>query len=531
MVPRIGTELAGYRILAVRGRGGMSVVYRAESPRLGMTVALKVLASELADDEAFRERFVSESRLAATLNHPNIITIYDAGEADGSLYLAMRFVPSDLRALLADEGPLDPGRAVAILGQVASALDAAHAEGLIHRDVKPANVLLDSGDDRPEVAYLADFGLTKHVGSRTGLTASGAFLGTIDYIAPEQIQDDPVDGRSDVYSLACVAFQCLTGGPPFPRATEAAVLWAHMQEPPPRASATRPELPSAADAVLAGGLAKAPEDRFQSCGELAAALAASLGGGQTLARTRELTSPGRAPRVPEPDRPPPGSPRRRLGRWVAVMAALLVGGAAGAAVAVLGFERDPTERVVMQTRTVTPPPDELTAFDRELIRTLPVAFRDTCVPIEPIAAGFDATVRCRPGGGVARADFSHARSGDILQAYFRGRVVSAGIELGEGDRLTKVGTCGTAGPSLREWTARGRAGHEETDSFVLELQGYDAVERQRLIGGHFLCHPQGGRYWVEWTDHPSGTYAAATGASSTPLVGWWKAAAGPFAPR
>ena len=162
MVPRIGTEFAGYRIVALLGRGGMSVVYRAENPRLGMTVALKVLAPELADDEAFRERFVSESRLAAALNHPNIITIYDAGEADGALYLAMRFVTAPTSRLPSPRhGPLEPGRAVAILQQVASALDAAHAEGLIHRDVKPANILLDGGDGRTEVAYLADFGLTK----------------------------------------------------------------------------------------------------------------------------------------------------------------------------------------------------------------------------------------------------------------------------------------------------------------------------------------------------------------------------------
>jgi serine/threonine-protein kinase len=534
MVPRIGTEYAGYRILALLGRGGMSVVYRAENPRLGMTVALKVLAPELADDEVFRERFVSESRLAAALNHPNIITIYDAGEADGALFIAMRFVRGDLRAVLVEEGPLEPGRAVGLLEQVASALDAAHAEGLIHRDVKPANILLDSADGRPEVAYLADFGLTKHVGSHTGLTASGAFLGTIDYMAPEQIEDQPLDGRADVYSLGCVAFQCLTGAPPFPRATEAAVLWAHMQEPPPRVSDLRPGLPSGLDAAVARALAKAPEERFQTCGELAAALAASLEGRRTLERTRELTPPAATPGppvAPEPDRPPRARPRRRLGRWLALAAALLAGAAAGAAAAFFAVERDPTERVVTQTQTVSPPADDLTAFDRELLRSIPASFRDSCVSIEPIAPGFDASVRCSPGQGVLRADFSHARSGDILQEYFRGRVVAAGIEVSEGDPLPKVGTCGSAEPSVREWTASGRAGHEETDSFLLELQGYNSVERQRLIGGQVLCHPQRGRYWVEWTDHPTGIYTLATGASSIALVRWWQESAGPLAPR
>jgi serine/threonine-protein kinase len=207
MVPRIGTEFAGYRIVGLLGRGGMSVVYRAENPRLGMTVALKILAPELADDEAFRERFVSESRLAAALNHPNIITIYDAGEADGSLYLAMRYVGGDLRQALEAEGPLEPGRALSILEQIAGALDAAHAEGLIHRDVKPANILLDGGGDRAEIAYLADFGLTKRAGSQSGHTAPGEFLGTIDYMAPEQIEQRQIDGRADLYSLGCVAYQ------------------------------------------------------------------------------------------------------------------------------------------------------------------------------------------------------------------------------------------------------------------------------------------------------------------------------------
>jgi serine/threonine-protein kinase len=196
MVPRIGTEFAGYRIVGLLGRGGMSVVYRAENPRLGMTVALKVLAPELADDEEFRERFVSESRLAAALTHPNIITIYDAGEADGSLYLAMRHVGGDLRKTLEAEGPLAPERALAILEQVAGALDAAHAEGLIHRDVKPANILLDRGDGRAEIAYLADFGLTKRAGSKSGQTAAGEFLGTIGYMAPEQIEGGRSTGGS-----------------------------------------------------------------------------------------------------------------------------------------------------------------------------------------------------------------------------------------------------------------------------------------------------------------------------------------------
>ena len=347
-------------------------------------------------------------------------------------------------------------------------------------------------------------------------------------MAPEQIEDRPLDGRVDVYSLGCVAFQCLTGLPPFSRATEAAVLWAHMQEKPPRVSEARPGLPAGVDAIIVRALAKTPDERFQTCGELAAALAASLEGSQTLERTREHPAPEEAPAADDAAEPP-ATRLRRPRRWLALIAAFLVGAAAAAAVILLGFEREPEERVVTRTQTVAPPPDELTAFDRELLRVVPPSFRESCVPVEPVAAGFDATVRCRPGQGVVRAEYSHARSGDVMQEYFRDRVVTAGVELGDDDRLPKTGTCGSPEPSLREWTARGRTGHEETDSFQLELQGFDAAERQSLIGGHVLCHPQRGRYWIEWTDQATGTYSLATGPSSEGLVGWWKVSAGPLA--
>src|ERR671923_175317 len=246
VAPRIGTEFAGYRIEALLGRGGMSVVYRAENIRLGNKVALKLLSEELADDESFRERFVRESRTAATLNHPNIVTIYDAGDSEGLLYIAMRLVDGDLKAHLRREGPLAPDHALAIAAQVGSALDAAHARSLLHRDVKPANILLEPGEPgAPPIAYLADFGLTKHLESRSGITASGQFVGTIDYMSPEQIEGREVDGRTDIYSLGCVLFECLTGATPFRRETEVAVLWAHMREEPPAVTELRPELPRA----------------------------------------------------------------------------------------------------------------------------------------------------------------------------------------------------------------------------------------------------------------------------------------------
>ena len=222
-----GTTFAGYRIEDLVGRGGMGVVYRATDLSLERPVALKLIAPELAEDERFRSRFLREPRLAASLDHPNVIPIYEAGEHDGQLYLAMRFVEgSDLRTLLDAEGKLAPERALEILAQVAGALDSAHRRALVHRDVKPANVLLD----RDGHVYLTDFGITKQVGGDS--TDTGRVVGTLDYLAPEQIRGDPVDGRTDGYALGCVLYECVPGAPPFRRATEAETMWAHMQEEP-----------------------------------------------------------------------------------------------------------------------------------------------------------------------------------------------------------------------------------------------------------------------------------------------------------
>jgi class 3 adenylate cyclase/tetratricopeptide (TPR) repeat protein/predicted Ser/Thr protein kinase len=285
----IGTELAGYRIESFLGRGGMSVVYLAEDLSLGRPVALKLLAARLAEDERFRERFHRESRLAASLDHPNVIPIYEAGEAGGQLYIAMRYVEGvTLGQLLDREGTLEPGRSLVLLGQVASALDAAHARGLVHRDVKPGNVLV-TGDDH---AYLSDFGLTKRSEGSDSLTDTGGLLGTIDYVAPEQIEGDPVDGRADVYSLTCVLYECLVGEKPFPRDTDLAVLWAHVQDPPPAASPRRSELPVTVDGVLARGLAKDPAERYDSAGELLDATRRALEGVRSSTRTR-LAGPAR----------------------------------------------------------------------------------------------------------------------------------------------------------------------------------------------------------------------------------------------
>jgi predicted Ser/Thr protein kinase len=275
---RVGTEIAGHRVEAVIGRGGMSVVYLAEHLRLGRRVALKILGPELAEDEAFRDRFVRESRIAAGLDHPNIVTVYDAGEADGVLYISMRYVEgTDLERLLRTENRLDPARAISIVSQCAAALDAAHAEGLVHRDVKPGNILL-TRDRRTSAdhAYLADFGVTKRMHTGAGLTRTGQFVGTVDYVSPEQIRNDEVDGRADVYSLGCVLYRCITGDVPFPRDTEVATIYAHLQDPPPSPSERWPALPAAIDAPIIRALAKPRDERFETARLFADAAATAI---------------------------------------------------------------------------------------------------------------------------------------------------------------------------------------------------------------------------------------------------------------
>ncbi|MFJ4951038.1 serine/threonine-protein kinase [Streptomyces sp. NPDC088760] len=271
----IGAEIAGYRVERELGRGGMAVVYCAKDLRLGRTVALKLLAPEYTRNEAFRSRFAQESRVAAAIDHPNIVPVFEAGEADGVLYIAMCFVSGlDLRALLDREGPLPVPAALRIAAQLASALDAAHARDLVHRDVKPGNVLVAKGidSDHPEHVYLTDFGLAKKSLSLTGFTTAGEFVGTLDYVAPERIAGRPVDGRSDQYSLACVVHETLVGAPPFRRADQLELLWAHQYDPPPAVSEERPDIPAGVDEVLHRALAKIPDDRYDTCLEFVAAL-------------------------------------------------------------------------------------------------------------------------------------------------------------------------------------------------------------------------------------------------------------------
>jgi serine/threonine-protein kinase len=287
--PRLGTVIAGYRIEERIGRGGMGVVYRAEHINLQRRAAIKIIAPDLAESEGFRERFSREARIAAALQHPNIVTVYDAGEVDGLLYLAMQYIQGeDLAAILRADGRLRPYRAIDVCRQVASALDAAHAMGLIHRDVKPANVLIEGRN-----AFLTDFGLTKRLdGTHAQLTRIGDVVGTIHYVAPEQIEGRKVSARSDVYSLGCLFYHCLSGQVPFALETDVAVIYAHLSEEPPKLSELRPELPEGLDAVMAKALDKSPDRRFPSCGDMISAARAVIDAAGPLSETIPPRSTG-----------------------------------------------------------------------------------------------------------------------------------------------------------------------------------------------------------------------------------------------
>ncbi|MGI8730967.1 MAG: protein kinase domain-containing protein [Solirubrobacteraceae bacterium] len=266
---RPGDVFVNHRIEGLAGRGGMGVVYRATDLDLDRVVALKVIAPALADEPDFRARFVAESKAAASIEHPNVIPVYYAGDEDGVLYIVMRFVDGpDLRALVRAQGSLDADRAAQIISQVGGALDAAHQHGLVHRDVKPANVLLDADDH----AYLTDFGLTKRAASTGALSRSGGWVGTLGFVAPEQIRGERVDGRTDVYALGCVLVHALTGDAPYLRESDEATLWAHLNAPPPT-----DRVPQTFAGVVARALSKDPADRFPSAGDLGRATLAAAG--------------------------------------------------------------------------------------------------------------------------------------------------------------------------------------------------------------------------------------------------------------
>jgi serine/threonine protein kinase len=434
-IPKIGDEFAGYRLEEMIGHGGMSIVYRARHLTLERSVALKLLAPDLSDDPSFQERFIRESRLAAGLDHPNVIPIYEAGEDDGVFYIAMRYVPgSNLKALLQRNGPLDPAQTISVIGQIASALNAAHEMGLVHRDVKPANVLIveGAGADGSHHVYLSDFGIAKQQASN--VTRTGMFIGTAEYASPEQIEGKELDGRSDVYSLGCVLYQCLTGNPAYEKDSEVALIYAHLLEPPPSTRAVRPELSPAIDDVVAKALAKKPEDRFATARDLAVAVreALSQGSSSVPAAAPEIVAaaaPAVAPPAvaapavaasavaqevtpPPPGPPPPAPPspsdparepapqssgpsrpmsRKRLG----LAAALIAIAVAGAVLAGVQLGRGGKSEATPPTSGATPQTGPVAAVGL-LAALMPTGIAAQCKTEQRPSYGAVQTELCRP---------------------------------------------------------------------------------------------------------------------------------------
>jgi predicted Ser/Thr protein kinase len=351
----LGASVAGYRIEAVAGRGGMGVVYQARQVALDRTVALKLIAPDLARDEAFRARFARESRIAASLDHPNVIPVYEAGEDGDRLFIAMRFVDgTDLGRMIAADGALEPRLAAELVAQAGSALDAAHARGLVHRDVKPGNLLITGSlPERPHV-YLTDFGLARRDGSSTALTTTGQWMGTPDYAAPEQVDGHELGARTDVYALGCVLFAALTGRPPFGDRPRMAKAGAHLHEPPPTLRSIAPGVPLAFEPVVARALAKRPEDRYATAGELgAAALAAARAPGAT-ARTRRLRRAAAPAALSARPTARLAAPRRRRLVPIAALVAVLAG--IGIAAALGAFSGADTQKPAPKAVRPAPPP-------------------------------------------------------------------------------------------------------------------------------------------------------------------------------
>lgn len=381
-----GTQIGGYRIEAMAGGGGMGTVYRATQLGLGRTVALKVIAAQFAADPGFRERFRRESRLAASLDHPNVVTVHEAGEDAGRPFVSMRFVEGpNLRQLLDSEGALSPARAVALVAHVAAALDAAHAAGLVHRDVKPSNILIERRAGT-EFVYLTDFGLVKRIGDDPELTGSAGWVGSVDYAAPEQVRGDAVDARTDIYALGAVLYTALSGQVPHPRSDLPAKLYASVNQPTPALHPTLPHVPPGLDAVIARATAKDPRDRYASAGELAGAAAA----------TAAPTTPYPAwspPTSPAEDRPlpPDPAPDHRRGRRRAVLAAVaafaVVAGGTGlvAALSGGGGHHAPSVAAVSATPThsVPPGPTHTMSFQLADSSTGPV---NAEVPSQPLSS-------------------------------------------------------------------------------------------------------------------------------------------------
>jgi hypothetical protein len=471
----ITQKIPGYRIIRELGRGGMSAVYLADDLSLPRKVALKVLSPSLAKDEHFRKRFTRESHVLCELDHPHIIPIYSAGEAGELLYLAMRYVDSgDLRALLGARGPFSLPQAANVIRQVADALDVAHAKGLIHRDVKPENILVDQRSSVREHCYLADFGITKNI-SGESFTIARQFIGSVYYAAPEQIEAKSVDGRADVYALGCVLYQCLSGQVPFPRDNTAAVLMAHVRDAPPSISGRRPDLPPGIDRIITKALAKQPGDRYATCGELAAALVeVTLGDPRpTIWQNMERDSPTVV--VDEQ-----ATPFHR--RWP------LIAGASAMALALVAI-------LAAWKAIQFPNQQEAALRDR-----MPAAFRDTCVRDgqSPAVKGRLAALRCEPHEGADEATYASFASASALGQAYEQVSRDAGVE----QAITS--DCETSE----------RAEHP--------------YEGSRGVTGRVTCYRQAGSSYLVWTNDTTRLLATARrdDGESPMMYAWWQGLVG-----
>ncbi|MGH3586188.1 MAG: serine/threonine-protein kinase, partial [Pseudonocardia sp.] len=499
-------DVPGYRIERQLGRGSMGVVYLAEDVRLRRKVALKVLAPTLGDDELFRRRFDRESQSAANLDHPNIVPVYAAGEAGGSLYIAMRYVGGgDLRALLEASGSLSLEQTTSLVVAVAEALDAAHAQGMIHRDVKPANILID-GRNGQEHYYLSDFGITKIVSSGRSLTSTGQIVGTIDYIAPEQIQGKAVDGRVDLYALGCVLYQCLTGNVPFPHDDAAALMWAHVHDEAPSVTTRRPDLPSQIDHIVAKAMAKQPEDRYDTCRELALALRvlatdpAAAGDSGTALPARSVDSPPPPPvsagltstytaPTPAPVRAPVTASSSGWRWWwlvaAGVLALALIGGSTAGVLNYLS-SRFPNEA------------------EQALLGQVPLALtlKDSCTrnaEAERDVVNVQASVTCTSDDDAANTVvFTKFTSSKALDSHYQSAVAAAGIGQSSGDCLSA----------------------ERAESAYASESG--------RTSGQALCYQQRGSSFITWTDDESQTLGVATRTDPdyVKLRDWWAGVVG-----
>lgn len=530
----VGSTFAGYRILGVLGRGGMSVVYRAEDTRLGRQVALKVLSTEINADPAFRERFERESRILASIEHRNIVDVFHADQHDGVAFLAMRLIDGpDLGAILRQRGRLTPADVSHIIGEVAEALDAAHAHGLVHRDVKPGNILIAGRTDTLSQArvLLSDFGLSKRSDAPTQLTSTGQFLGTVDYVAPEQIQGADIDGRADLYALACVAFQCLAGHPPFHEAHEAAALMAHLVTRPPSLSDVRPDLPREVSDVLARGMAKNRDQRPSRCAvfaeQLKQALAdaseadSSTGTGSPVAPPpRPVAQPAAQPLVPPPASQPP-APRMELsavhveprsyvtrdettytpyqlpytarGPWpsrsrgwsslvslaVAGISLVVIGVSAVVVLQAMGGSANPPMSGATSSPPATAPAEpsptiDLAAFDGRLVQHIPAAVRPLCQPEAAVAPAL-ATRVCVVEAGAVELRYSIFVDEATMNETYEQIRQSLAVVRGSGTRGTRCEDPATW-PNEGPWTHNNKR------------------------TGRLLCVVVGGWPRMEWTD-------------------------------